>query len=497
MSTIRTRFAPSPTGHLHIGGARTALFNYLIARQAGGTFLLRIEDTDRSRHDESAVPKICADLRWLGIEWDEGIEVGGEHGPYRQSERLDIYRKYIDQLLDEGKAYCAFETSEELAALRAEAEEAKGGFRYKRPDVLPTREEAEKARTEGKPVVVRFRCPPKDVVVVDENFGTITIPAAEQEDFVIQKADGYPTFYLANVVDDALMRISLVCRGQEFLGQTWRQTILRDALGFDQPKLLHLPLIMDMKGRKLSKRDGDVDVEAFRLAGYLPTALVNFIVLLGWNPGGDREKFTMPELIEHFSPQRIGRSNAKFDREKLLAFNTEGIASAASAEPDRLLGALKGYLSASGASIPTGDDDLLRRVLKACKGIRTFADLRAKCDVLFGPDDAYSYDEKAVGQVLEKDGGSGYAALAEFRGVLAACEWTAEKLEAAVKEHCERKQVRMDKVAQPIRVAVTGKAISPPIHDTLLFLGREKALARIDRCLALRKGGGATTGAAG
>jgi len=458
MSKIKTRFAPSPTGHLHVGGARTALFNYLMARQAGGTFLLRIEDTDRSRH-----------------------EVGGENGPYRQSERLEIYRSYTDRLIDGGKAYYALETSEELAALRARAEAETGGFRYTRPAAVPTRQEAEKARADGRPVVVRFRCPDRDVAVIDENFGTITIPAAEQEDFVIQKADGYPTFYLANVVDDALMGVTLVCRGQEFLDQSWRQCVLRDALGFEQPRMLHLPLIMDMKGRKLSKRDGDVDVHAFRVAGYLPEALVNFIVLLGWNPGTDREKFTMAELVEHFSPERINKANAKFNREKLLAFNTEAIASA---EPDRLLGALKDYLSVNETHLPAGDDDLLRRLLRSCRGIRTFADLRTKCDVLFGPDDAYAYDAKAVEKVLVKDGG--YVTLADFRGALEGCEWSAEKLESVLKDYCEKKGLRMDKVAQPLRVAVTGTTISPPIFDTLAFLGREKTLHRIARCMAAR-----------
>jgi glutamyl-tRNA synthetase len=332
-------------------------------------------------------------------------------------------------------------------------------------------------------VTVRFKCPDRDVTVVDENFGEITVPAAEMEDFVILKADGYPTFYLANVVDDHLMGVTVVCRGQEFLGQTWRQNLLRDALGFPQPRLIHLPLIMDMKGRKLSKRDGDVDVDSFRSAGYLPEALLNFIALLGWNPGSEREKFTLEELAEHFDTKRLGRSNAKFDREKLLAFNTEAVAAAA---PDRLLAALEDYLSRTDSPIPRGDDGLLRRILAACRGIRTFADVRTKCDVLFGPDEAVVFDEKAVKDHLAKGEGAGYAALAEFRGELASMPWTAEAIEGALKAFCERKGVKMDKIAQPLRVAVAGRAVSPPIQDTLVFLGREKTLARIDRCQAAR-----------
>lgn len=487
MSSVKTRFAPSPTGSLHVGGARTALFNYLVARRDGGTFLLRIEDTDRSRHDESAVQRIVDDLRWLGLRWDEGVEVGGPSGPYRQSERLDIYRSHAERLLEEGKAYHAFESADDLAAEREKARAETGGFRYRRPERLPTREEAEDMRARGNPVVVRFLCPPRDVVVRDENFGAITVPASDLEDFVILKADGYPTFYLANAVDDALMGVTLVCRGQEFLYQSWRQVVLREALGFPHPRLVHLPLIMDMEGRKLSKRDGDVDVLAFRAAGYLPEALVNFIALLGWNPGDDREKFTLEELVEAFGLDRVGKSNAKFDRQKLLAFNTEAIAAT---DPDRLLAAFKDYLAIRGAGepshLPADDDAVLRDVLRASKGVRTLADVVAKCDVLFGPDDAYAFDEGAVKKVLEKGEGAGYAALADFRGTLEGCEWTVESLEAATRGYCDRKGIKLDRVAQPIRVAVTGRTISPPIFDTLVLLGRERALERIDRCLTGR-----------
>jgi len=480
---IKTRFAPSPTGYLHVGGARTALFSYLLARQAGGGFLLRIEDTDRARHDESAVAKIVEDLRWLGIEWDEGVEVGGPNGPYRQSERLDIYAGYVEQLLADGKAYYAFETAEELAALRSEAQARKEGFRYQRPDPLPTPAEADEARAAGRPVVVRFICPGQDVTIHDEAFGDVTVPASEMEDFIIRKADGYPTFYLANVVDDALMGVTVVCRGQEFLGQTWRQAAVREALGLAEPKYVHLPLIMDMKGRKLSKRDGDVDVHAFRVAGYLPEALVNFIALLGWRPGGNREKLTMAELVEMFSVDRIGKANAKFDRDKLLAFNTDA---AEAAEPDRLLAAFLDYLSLNDTPIPSDDEDMCRTLLRINKGFRTFGDIVVKCGVLFGPDDGFAYDDKAVRKVLAKNDGAGYAVLGELRPMLAQCDWTAEALEALVGKYCQEKEVGMGKIAQPIRVAVTGSTISPPIYDTLMILGRDSTLARIDRCLASR-----------
>ena len=488
MAELKTRFAPSPTGYLHVGGARTALFNFLLARQAGGTFLLRIEDTDRARHDEAAVARILDDLRWLGIEWDEGIEVGGPNGPYRQSERLEVYGEYIDRLLEAHKGYYAFETAEELDAMRAQAWAAKSAFRYVRPDPLPTAADAEKAQADGRPVVVRFVCPDKDATIHDEAFGDVTVPASQMEDFIIRKADGWPTYHLANVVDDALMGVTLVCRGQEFLGQTWRQSALREALGLPEPRYAHLPLIMDMQGRKLSKREGDVEVHAFRRAGYLPETVRNFIALLGWRPGGNREKLTLDEMIELFSIDRIGKANAKFDRDKVVAFSTDDMAAA---DEGRLLAGLRDYLSLNPGApgpIPPDDESLLRQVIRANKGFRTFADIPRRCGVLFVPDDAFEYDQKAVKKVLARNEGAGYAVLAGLGEKLTACEWTHSALEQIVGEFREAGDLSMNKVAQPLRVAVTGGVISPAIFDTLLLLGREKTLARIDRCLAARGG---------
>ena len=478
---FRTRFAPSPTGFLHVGNARTALFSFLVARHSGGQFLLRIEDTDRQRHNEQAVAEIMEDLHWLGIEWDEGISVGGPHGPYRQSERLDIYRGFVERLLNDGKAYYAFETAEELTAMRG-GEGRKGEFRYPRPKTLPTKADVIKAQSQGRPVVVRFLCPGRDLTIIDDCFGAVTMPAGEMEDFIIQKADGYPTFYLANTVDDALMEVNYVLRGQEFLGQTWRQEFLREALGFAHPRHAHLPLILDMQGRKLSKRDGDVEVRAFRAAGYLPEVLANFIALLGWSPGGDREKMCLTEMIELFSVDRIGKTNAKFDRDKLLAFNTDALAATGQT---RLLAAMKDYLSLNPTPIPTGDDDLLRYLLVAHAGMRTLADIPAKCGVLFVPDDAFPYEDQAVAKVLRKNDDEGMKMLAQLRRLLSECSWTCAVLEQAIKDFCQTHGVAMGRVAQPLRVAVTGRTISPSIHDTLVILGREKTLRRIDRCLAL------------
>lgn len=488
MDTVKTRFAPSPTGWLHVGGARTALFNYLLAQKAGGTFLLRIEDTDRTRHDESAVGKIIDDLRWLGLEWDEGVDVAagevtatGDNGPYRQSERLDIYRQYVDRLLAEGRAYYAFETPGELDAMHKGAEAEKKSFRYPRPDALPTADDAARARAAGRPVVVRFLRPDHEVTINDEVFGPVTMPADELDDFVILKADGYPVYHMANVVDDHLMGVTLICRGQEFLGQTWRQKALREALALPEPRYGHLPLIMDSSGRKLSKRDGDVEVHAFRRAGYLPETMVSFLALLGWNPGTEQEKFTLDELAELFSLDRIGKSNAKFDRDKLLAFNTAAVAAA---DEDRLVAAFADFLSLSETPIPSDDESLLRTLLAGNKGMRTFEDIVSKCGVLFAGDDAYEFDAKAVAKVLTKNEGAGLAVLAQLRAALADCEFTHDALDKLVTDFCETNGLGMGKVAQPLRVAVTGSTVSPGIFETLMMLGRKKTLKRIDRCLS-------------
>ena len=482
---MKTRFAPSPTGHLHIGSARTALFNYLLARHAGGQFLLRIEDTDRARHIEEAVAQVVEDLHWLGLAWDEGVEVGGPAGSYRQSDRLDLYRKCADQLLAAGQAYFAFETAEELEALRLTAEAKKRTFRYARPDPLPTAADAEKARAAGRPVVVRFRCPGHDVAIHDEVYGDVTVPADQQDDFIILKADGWATYHLANVVDDALMGITFILRGQEFLGQTWRHVLLREALGLPEPRYAHLPLIVDAQGRKLSKREGAVDVFSFRQAGFLPEAIINFIGLLGWSPGGgEREKFTLDELAEVFTVERINKANAFFDRDKLLAFNTAAVAAA---DPERLLAAFKDFIAINDTPFAGLADATLARVLAVCAGFRTFADVVTKAGALFVADDAVAYDEQAVKKVLARNSGEGWSMLEKLRPLLAGAEWTAEALEALLNSVMADTSAGMGKVAQPLRVAVTGTTVSPAIYDTLLLLGRDKTLARIERCLRLTR----------
>ena len=494
---VRVRFAPSPTGYLHIGGARTALFNWLIARRApGGKFILRIEDTDRSRHVEDSVQKILDDLRWLGLDWDEGPEVEDKYGPYYQSQRLELYQNHVQQLLDEGLAYHALETPEELAAMRQQARGKDGGFKYPRPDPLPTAEQVQAARDAGRPVVVRFKMPDRDLTVTDQILGEVTVTADELEDFVIQKGDGWPTYHLACVVDDGLMRISHVLRGQEHLMNTPKHLALQEALSFPTPRYAHLPVIFNMTGGKMSKRDKEkavargeappeIDVHDFRAAGYLPEALVNFISLLGWSTGDDTEQLTIDDTIRRFDVTAIGKSNARFDRDKLLAFNT---AWSARVSEDRRLEAFKDYLAVNDSVMSGLDDDVLRRVLDLCKGFRTFRDVERKAGFAFADDAQIDYQPQAVKKVLKKNEGAGFDMLATLLPILEAADpWTVAELEQVLQQVCEKQGVKLGAVAQPLRVALSGTTVSPAIGDTLVLVGKERTLRRIRNALALRK----------
>ncbi len=536
---VVTRFAPSPTGYLHVGGGRTALFNWLWARRAGGTFILRIEDTDQKRNTPTAAMQVMADLRWLGIQWDEGPEVGGPNGPYLQSERLDIYDRYIRQLLDEGKAYYCFETTEELDAMRKEAEAKKTGFIFRRPEQLPTEAEAQKAREEGRPVTVRFAIPQdKPIVVRDIVRGEISFNPAELADFIIQKSDGFPTYNFACVVDDCLMKVTHIIRGQEHLMNTPGQQGLWQALFPDSPlpNYTHMSVTVSDSGGKLSKRERpkalrtaikatsdldltklaevgrisdeemdsflkgksvpdmpiidtmaehlgvrlpEINIVDFFKSGYLPETMVNFLALLGWNPGDQREVMTTQELIEAFDLTRLTKSNSLFDRQKLMAFNTEHLRN----EPvERVTAHFKAYLTEVESPLAAADDELLQTIVKLCKGARTLEQIEEKSRFLFVPDDEIEFDPKAVKKVLLKDGA--IEMLQVVRNNLAAMDtFTEQTLEEMLRGLAEEKQVGLGKVAQPLRVALCGTTVSLSIFDSVNLLGKERTLARIDTTL--------------
>ncbi len=535
---VVTRFAPSPTGYLHVGGARTALFNWLWARRTGGTFILRIEDTDQKRNTPTAIRQVIDDLRWLGINWEQGPQVDGPNGPYLQSQRRDIYDKYIKQLLDEKKAYYCFDTPEELDALRSQAQNQKKAFSYRRPENLPDAEDAKKARAKGRPVTVRFAVPQDEpIVVADIVRGEVTFAAGEIGDFIIQKNDGFPTYNFACVVDDYLMKVTHVIRGQEHLMNTPSQQALWKALGFgDLPKYAHMSVTVSDTGGKLSKRERpkalrkaiktmqDIDLEKlaeagsisleeleafingkttvdmpcidamaeylgaalpeinivdFFKSGYLPETMVNFLGLLGWNPGDNREIMPVDELIESFDLSRLTKANSLFDRQKLLAFNTEHIRIA---PIEKLLKHFKDYLKAVDSPAVSADDEHLKRIIDLCEGARTLADIERKSRFLFLDNDQIKYDDKAVKKVLLND--DGLAVLATIRDKLAVMEQFTEKaIEDMLRGLAKEKRVGLGKVAQPLRVAICGTTISLPIFDSVEMLGKEKTLARIDNTL--------------
>jgi glutamyl/glutaminyl-tRNA synthetase len=537
---VVTRFAPSPTGYLHVGGARTALFNWLWARRMGGTFILRIEDTDQKRNTPTAMQQVIDDLKWLGIQWDEGPQVGGPNGPYLQSQRKHIYDQYIRKLLDGKKAYYCFETPEELEAMRKEAEGQKGNLTYVRPERFPDENDAAKAREQGRPITVRFAVPQNEPIVVQDIVrGLITFAAGEIGDFIIQKSDGFPTYNFACVVDDRLMNITHVIRGQEHLNNTPGQQVLWQALFPDVPlpKYAHMSVTVSDSGGKLSKRErpkalreaikaaqnidltklaeagsldpgqldsflkGDttpdmpiidamaaylsvalpeINIVDFYKSGYLPETMVNFLALLGWNPGDNREIMPTDELIKAFDLSRLTKSNSLFDRQKLLAFNTEHLKMISQ---EKLLQHLKNYLKVIESPAASAEDQQLLGIIKLCEGARTLADIERKCRFLFIENDRIEYDEKAVKKILLK--GSGLAMLTIVRERLAVmAELTEPAIEKMLRGLAEEKQAGLGKVAQPLRVALCGTTISLPIFDSVQMLGKENTLKRIDRTLA-------------
>ncbi|MFO0973856.1 MAG: glutamate--tRNA ligase [Phycisphaerae bacterium] len=544
-SPVRVRFAPSPTGYLHVGGARTALFNYLFARRMGGRFIIRIEDTDIDRNIAGAEEKLLSDLRWLDILWDEGPDVGGPAGPYRQSERRERYDAAARHLLDAGAAYYAFDTPEELAFQRKAAEAEKRTFKYARPRQFPSDADAAAARAAGRPVVVRFAVPNEPITVHDAILGDVTFGAGEIEDLVIVKSNGWPTYHFAVVVDDEQMHISHVLRAQEHLMNTPKHVFMQRALGYGTPVFAHLPLVFNIDGTKMSKRDKhravrtvvkeqikrgawsaervaaqvghhaagvarwldkadaefssdqlarlasavsaavpEIDVHDFRAAGYLPEALPHFGALICWAPGHDREILSLGEMVASFSIDRIGKTAGRFDREKLLAMNTDYCARAT---PERLRSAFRDYASVSGSPIGALPDPTLDRCLSACRGLRTLHDIDTKVGRLFAADDALSADGAAVAKVLDANGGRGRATLAALGPVLESVEpWQPAAIDAAIKAFCDSAALKLADVAQPVRVALTGTTISPAIGETLALAGRDTALRRITAAAAGR-----------
>lgn len=495
---VRVRFAPSPTGPLHIGGVRTALYNYLFARHNGGKMLLRIEDTDSNRFVPGAEAYIIESLRWLGIEIDEGVGYGGENGPYRQSERRDIYRKYVKQLLDADKAYIAFDTPEELEAARA----ATPNFQYDastrgsmRNSLTLPADEVKHLIDNGEKYVVRFKIEPGRAVVVDDLLrGKVTIKSDILDDKVLYKsADDLPTYHLANIVDDHLMEVSHVIRGEEWLPSAPLHVLLYEAFGWADtaPRFVHLPLLLKPDGKgKLSKRDGDrlgfpvfplewhnpVTGEVssgYREAGYLPEAVVNFLALLGWNPGDDNEIMSMDELINRFSFEHCSRSGARFDYEKGRWFNHEYLMRM----PDeKLAGLFKPVLKANGVNPDDFTDEYIARAVGMVKGRVHFIDELWNQAKFFFTDPA-EYNPKDIKKRWNNEMPE---IMHQLSTVIAGLtDMTSASAEKVVLDWIAEKGYHLGNVMNAFRLCVVGECKGPHMFDITELMGKEKTIGRI------------------
>ncbi len=552
---IVTRFAPSPTGHLHIGGARTALFCWAFARRCGekGRFLLRIEDTDQARSSQASARGILDDLAWLGIDWDEGPpleyhdrKLGGDPrgvGPFHQAQRLGRYNKVLDDMLERGLAYADFTTPARMAELRKAAEAAKQTFRFRLPDAetLPLPEQRARMKA-GEAHVIRLRAPLEEIRIIDEVLGEVKFAPGEVDDFVLRKADGFPTYHFGVVVDDEQMGVTHVLRGQEHLMNTPRHAALQRVLGYRIPVYAHMPLIFNDAGQKMSKRERDqtareavkkaglassptpmidaaaftawladnkrqletaqlealasalrltlpeVSVDDFRRAGYLPEVICNFIALLGWNPGlknpdgTDLERFDRPFLAANFDLSRIGKTNSRFDRRKLAAFNQDTLAAMSDAEFGKRWGAWrKDHAPEISARVPAERQKYLDAAVRPrCKTLREAVEVAA---FALMDDDAIVYDDAAVKKHLLKGEPNGLSLLGDIVTALESIEsFEPEAIDAAIARFAEGHSRSMGQIAQPIRVALTGAAVSPPLGLTMASLGRESVMRRIERC---------------
>jgi glutamyl-tRNA synthetase len=467
MKPVVTRFAPSPTGFLHIGGARTALFNWLYAKRHGGTMLLRIEDTDRERSTQAAVDAIIDGLRWLGLTWD------GE--PISQFERASRHAEVARGLVEAGKAYYCYCTPQELDLMREEAKAAglppryDGRWRDRDPAEAPA----------GVKPSIRIKAPlDGETVIEDAVQGTVVFPNKDLDDFIILRSDGTPTYMHAVVVDDHDMGVTQIIRGDDHLTNSARQRIIYDALGWEMPKLAHIPLIHGPDGAKLSKRHGALGVDAYRAMGYLPSALRNYLVRLGW-AHGDAEILSTDEMIALFDLEGIGRSPSRFDFAKLENLNGHYIRQTGDAELLREIEVLLDHIPDGPAFKAKLDDEMRGKLLAALPGLKerakTLLELIDGAKFLFA-ERPLAYDEKAA-QLLDATGKDALKAVAPRLADIG--DWTAASTEAVVRAYAEEAGLKLGKVAQPLRAALTGRATSPPIFDVLAVLGREESLARI------------------
>jgi len=478
---VRTRFAPSPTGYLHIGGARTAIYDWLLAKKHGGRFLLRIEDTDRNRFVPGSLEDIQESLRWLGLEWDEGPAVGGPAGPYFQSERLEIYHRYAQQLIDEGKAYYCYCTPERLQEVRKAQEQAKQQVGYDRH----CRDGAPEAQ-EGMKRVIRFKTPLTGKTIVKDMLrGELEFENNLLEDLVLIKSDGFPTYHFANVVDDHLMKVTHVLRGEEWLPSTPTHVLLYQAFGWEPPQFVHLSLFLSPDGKgKLSKRHGATSVREYRELGYLPEALFNFLLLLGWNPGNDQEVISKEEAIQMFSLDRVNASPVRFATDKLNWYNGVYIRSL---EPEDLAERCLPFLQKAGLLPDPCPAERFAYLVKLMplvqERLKLLTDVVAWTDFFLQEDIPAPAREMLIPKKLDAE--TALRVLKELLATLEGADFTIAGLEAALHPVPEKLGLKMGDVFMPLRVAVSGKTATPGMYEMLEALGKERVVQRIKAAISV------------
>lgn len=470
--TTRTRFAVSPTGYMHVGGARNALFDWLYARQRGGQFILRIEDTDQAREAEGAVAHIIESLQWLGIEWDEGPDIGGENAPYTQSERLAIYKTWAQKLVDEGKAYADPYTPEELQKLREQAQAEKRAFLYRdhRPENPPVWDGTQP---------LRLKSTPKAYTWNDTVMGELHAGAEAVDDFILIKGDGFPTYNFCHIIDDHLMGVTDVIRSQEFLASVPKYLNLYDALGIEWPIFTTLPWIMGPDGKKkLSKRDGAKDVLDYARDGYLPETMLNFLASLGWNDGTEQEMFTRDQLLQKFSLERIQKSGARFDEQRLTWMNGQHIRML---EIDDLYSRVANFWSPSAAEM---DEAYKKQVLVLVQDrLKTLTDLPVATDYFFTspvPDWQMIDDNKQLKKLARDEH---IALLKQAKVALSSSQFDTESLQTTLNELLEQTGQKPGILFSLIRFAITWAPFSPGLPETMATLGKETVLTRIEEAI--------------
>lgn len=483
---VRVRFAPSPTGELHIGGVRTALFNWLFARHCNGQFILRIENTDILRSQEDYTNSLIENLNWLGLAWDEGPQVGGRYGPYLQAERLSLYKKWVENLIRERKAYLCYCLPEELAQKKQEMQKAKLPPLYDGRCRHLSLKEIEKFQSEERAPAVRFKVLPQgELKVKDLLRGEVKFDSSTLGDFIILKSDGTPTFNFANVVDDASMRVTHVVRGDDHLSNTPRQLLLYQALGFEAPIYAHIPMILGKDGSRLSKRHGATSISYYRKQGFIPWAMINYLSLLGWSTVDSQQFFTQEELIQKFSLERVNKSPAIFDAQKLEWMNAEYIRKMSTEE---LVQFVMPYLKEKGWVGEKVDICTYNKVVRVVElekdRLRVLSDITKLADFFFEKD--FAYDHNSVEKWLRKD--YVYVLLEKINHEIAQVKFlTKENLEEVLRRLADELHFSTSKIFHPLRVALTGKMTGPGLFELAEVLGKQEVIRRIDRALEILK----------